>query len=170
MPEFRIRQEQPGDEEQIAAVVTAAFPTAAEAHLVNRLRGNCKFYLSLVAMTEDKIVGHILLTETMLENHEQRLLVGLAPLSVSPAFQGKGLGSKLIAGALDKCRLLEVDAVFVLGNPEFYGRFEFGTAALHGLHSTYPLEEKYFMLLILNETAMRNISGTVKYHAAFDQL
>lgn len=65
-----IRAEQIGDFKQVHHVITEAFKTAEhsdgnEAELVNKLRESLSFIpeLSLVAIADDIIVGHILFTK-----------------------------------------------------------------------------------------------------------
>jgi predicted N-acetyltransferase YhbS len=102
-----IRKEQRGDEEQIRLVNTCAFGQPAEADVVDTLRKACPEGVSLVAVCEDKIVGHILFTPAVIEAKEKEIRgMGLAPMSVQPEFQRQGIGSKLVQAGLDVTRLL----------------------------------------------------------------
>ena len=56
-----VRLEQSVDVTAIRAVNLAAFPEAAEANVVDERRTNGKATLSLVAVRDDQIVGHILI-------------------------------------------------------------------------------------------------------------
>jgi len=102
-----VRHQTPADILAVRAVNEAAFETGAEAALVDALRENGKFTLSLVADAESEIVGHILFTDIAMEpgGAETRML-GLAPMAVRPEWQGKGIGSALMRRGLEDCREL----------------------------------------------------------------
>ena len=59
---MNIREEQPSDIEKIWEVNSEAFETDAEANLVTALRNSGCTYFSLVAVSENKVIGHILFT------------------------------------------------------------------------------------------------------------
>ena len=61
-----IRNETSEDAASIQSVLTAAFPTDAEARLVNALRASSNLTLSLVAEQQGTIVGHIAFSPVML--------------------------------------------------------------------------------------------------------
>ena len=95
-----IRTEQQADYDSVYQVVKNAFKTAEqsdgnEQNLVNVLRQSSAFIpeLSLVAEIKEKIVGHILFTKLQIDGHTA---LALAPLSVLPQYQRKGIGTSLI--------------------------------------------------------------------------
>ena len=57
-----VRDEQPADRAVIREVVQAAFGQAAEADLVDRLREDGDAVISLVAVEDGAIFGHVLLS------------------------------------------------------------------------------------------------------------
>ena len=61
-----IRPEQPADAAAIFEVHRAAFPTDAEARLVDRLRAHANARVSLVAVVDELIVGHIVFSPVSL--------------------------------------------------------------------------------------------------------
>ncbi len=91
-----IREERPGDRRAIRQVVEQAFGQQVEADIVDRLRENCPDILSLVAVQEEQIVGHILFSPARIEGEQIVEGTGLAPVAVLPAWQGQGIGSLLI--------------------------------------------------------------------------
>ena len=98
-----IRQERPADYEAVYQVVKEAFANAEhtdghEQDLVAALRKSKSFIpeLSLVAVEDDKIAGHILFTRAVVDHTE---VLALAPLSVFPAYQGRGIGLSLFPRA-----------------------------------------------------------------------
>jgi len=70
-----IRPEQIDDYEEIAAVNRLAFGRDNEARLVERLRGTPEYHpgLSLVAVLENKLVGHILFSLISIESEGKRV-------------------------------------------------------------------------------------------------
>ncbi|MBE9552252.1 MAG: N-acetyltransferase [Proteobacteria bacterium] len=155
MNDFLIRHETPADILTIHAVNQAAFETAAEAALVDALRENGKFALSLVAFIEGEIVGHILFTDIEMEpgGAEARIL-GLAPMAVRPDRQGRGIGSALVRRGLEDCRELGYRGIVVLGHPAFYSKFGFTPASQHGITSIYDAPDEAFMALALGDAEL----------------
>jgi putative acetyltransferase len=165
-----IRKEQRGDEEQIRLVNTCAFGQPAEADIVDTLRKACPEGVSLVAVREVKIVGHILFTPAVIEAKEQEIRgMGLAPMSVQPEFQRQGIGAKLVRAGLDEMRKARQPFVIVLGHPEYYPRFGFARASRYGIVSQYDnVPDEAFMILVLDRVALKGASGIAKYRAEFD--
>jgi putative acetyltransferase len=164
---MKIRLEQSGDEQQIQLLVAKAFESNAEAKLVDVLRESGCAKLSLVALDNNVIIGHILFTPVKLDGDIQLKMLGLAPLSVSAEHQGVGIGSDLIKAGLNECKKLDYDAVVVLGAPKYYGRFGFKSASDFGINSVYEVEDEYFMLLEQRRGSLDGKSGIVRYHEAF---
>jgi putative acetyltransferase len=55
-----IRPEEPADCVAIRTVIDAAFPTQAEAQLVDQLRADGDAEISLVAIDDGGVVGHVM--------------------------------------------------------------------------------------------------------------
>ena len=164
-----VRREQAGDEAQIRMVNMRAFGQTAEADIVDTLRKSCPAAVSLVAVYEDNIVGHILFTPAVIEGQDCRVQgMGLAPMAVLPEFQRQGIGSRLVKAGLQEMRSAHQPYVIVLGHPDYYPRFGFLRASQHGIVSEYQgVPDEAFMILILNETALKGISGVAKYRPEF---
>ena len=78
-----VRPEKPQDIAAIYAVNAAAFPTEAEAELVDALRDQGALAVSLVAEHEGQIVGHIAFSPMTMEGADSHLkAIGLAPVAV----------------------------------------------------------------------------------------
>ena len=155
MPNLFIRHETPADIPAIRAVNEAAFETGAEAALVDALRENGKFTLSLVADTGGEVVGHILFTDIEMEpgGADARIL-GLAPMAVRPDRQGGGIGSALVRRGLEYCLELGYRGVVVLGHPAFYPRFGFAPASRYGISCIYDAPDEAFMALSLGDAVL----------------
>ena len=158
-----IRPEQPKDIPAIHTLNTSAFPTDAEARLVDALRANGKAIYSFVAVDEqDTVLGHVLYSPvtTPLPSHG----LGLAPVAVRPEFQGQGIGSKLIRASLTEIKADGYDFVVLLGSPEYYHRFGFQTASAFGLQNEYGVDEEF---MALNLSGRELPSGLVRYTDEF---
>src|SRR5262245_9213191 len=113
-----IRDEVTADAAAIRRVIESAFKGRTEADIVDKLRLQGRFALSLVATARGSIVGHVLLTEVQLVDAARAVRgAGLAPLAVRPAFQRRGIGATLTRAALDRARLGGYDYVVLLGDP-----------------------------------------------------
>lgn len=166
---MRIRTEVPEDFPGVHEINLAAFGGEGEAKLVGMLREQASPVLSLVADDEGTVVGHILFSPVSLPGIDQ-LVMGLAPMAVTPSRQRSGIGSALVKVGLAHCKELGAVAVVVLGHPEFYPKFGFSPAARFGLQCEYDVPAEAFMAIELRAGALQSASGTVKYHAAFSQL
>jgi putative acetyltransferase len=165
---IRVREERPGDVAGVRAVNLAAFDTAVEADLVEALRVQCgDSAISLVAVDDEAIVGHILFSPMTALSSPGAPLMGLAPMAVVPARQREGIGSALVREGLAACRQRAIQAVFVLGHAAYYPRFDFVPASRFGIACEYEVPDDVFMALELVPGALGASSGTVRYHEAF---
>jgi HAD superfamily hydrolase (TIGR01509 family) len=131
-----IRPEMPADLDDIRAVNRAAFSGPDEAALVDLARERGNATLSLVAVNDGRLLGHILFSPLSLEASGPRGLA-LGPVAVLPERQRAGIGSRLIRAGLDAARGLGYDYVVLLGNPAYYSRFGFRAARTFGLSGDY---------------------------------
>jgi putative acetyltransferase len=170
--ELRIRPEAPADAAAVRDVLAGAFPTAAEAALVERLRGAAQPRVALVADDAGgQLVGHILFTPVEVRSASPVAgVLGLAPLAVRPERQRRGVGSALVRAGLCACRETGARAVVVLGHPGYYPRFGFSPAWSFGLYYRNPGRNPAFMALELEPGALRGRRGEVCYHPAFSEL
>jgi putative acetyltransferase len=164
---IEIRTEESGDAEAVRRVHERAFGQTAEARLVEMLCENNKALISLVAVIDGQIVGHILFSAVSVSGApEEFQAVGLAPVAVLPEHQKKGIGSKLIREGLEQCRKAAYHAAVVLGDPLYYSRFGFTCASDYGLENEYGVHAE-FMALELKANALTAVTGMVKYQPEF---
>lgn len=164
-----IREERPEDCPAVYEVNRRAFPTPAEADLVDALRPMADPLISLVAVLDGRVVGHILFTPVQVVGETgERTALGLAPMAVLPEFQSQGIGSRLVRAGLDACRALGYPAVVVLGHPDYYPRFGFEPAAPRGLHYKDASFDPYFFVIGLALGALEGLSGWVEYLPPFE--
>ena len=131
-----VRAERKEDIEAIHLVNRLAFGQEDEAILVERIRESSGFIpeLSLVAVKDSQIIGHILFSQIQIETEAENVIVlSLAPMAVLPEFQNAGIGSQLVKAGLKKCQELDHTIVIVIGHPEYYPRFGFVRARKKGV-------------------------------------
>jgi putative acetyltransferase len=155
------------DHAAVRAVNEAAFESPAEADLVDALRQQARPVISLVAESGGEIVGHIMFSPISLDDDDEMVIMGLAPMAVSPANQREGIGSALVREGLARCRQIGSGAVVVLGHPQYYPRFGFVPASEFGIDSEYDVPDEVFMALEIQPGALDNIGGIARYHEAF---
>ena len=171
---FRIRPETASDLNQIANVTRQAFDSTAEVNLIEKLRKGIDFLpqLSLVAVKGHQVLGHILFTPIRIvsENGDPTMLLALAPMSVLPEFQRKGVGSALIRQGLHTAKDLGYSSVIVLGHTDYYPRFGFKPARYWNITCPFPSPDEAFMALELLPHALDGVAGVVEYAPAFYEL
>jgi len=120
---------------------------------------------SLVATSDDRVVGYILFTTARIEPARGNPAAAiLAPMAVHPACQQRGIGRRLIHEGLERLRVDGVGLVFVLGDPVFYTRFGFAPAGEQGLTAPYPVPTEHadaWMVQALPPAAGGQASGRV---------
>lgn len=162
---MNIRREKPGDEAAIYDVNRLAFGRDDEARLVDALRDGGYVRLSLVAEEDGEVVGHVLFSEVSADGVSKSL--ALAPVAVAPERQGGGVGSALIRAGI-KTRADEGhDAIFLLGEPGYYSRFDFSAEKAKAFDIPYPKE--YFMALELADGSLEGASGRIEYPPPFGE-
>lgn len=161
-----IRSETSADVQTIEAVTTSAFLNAphtshTEQYVVNALRRAGKLTVSLVAVADDTLIGHIAISPVAISDGTSGWF-GLGPISVLPQHQRRGIGSQLMREALQILRERGASGCVVLGYPDYYGKFGF-KADPNLVLSGYPPE--YFQAVAFGSSKPR---GTVTYHEAFE--
>lgn len=161
-----VRDERDDDRAAIHHVNAAAFGQEDEAALVDRLREDGDVLLSLVAEVDGAVVGHVLFSRLLVETAAGgREAVALAPAAVLPAHQRRGIGAALIRAGLDRLRARSASAVFVLGDPAYYGRFGFLARLAEEFDCAYACEA--FQALELSSGALAALRGRIRYPVAF---
>lgn len=164
-----LRAELPADQAAIHNLHTRAFNGPQEAELVDQLRAEGFYSLSLVAEKAGELVGHILFSPLQIITDSKSLpALALAPVAVLPEHQRSGIGSALIRAGLELARQNGERIVIVLGEPAYYGRFGFRADLAAPLSSPYAGE--YFMALELVPGALAGVQGEVVYAGPFGRL
>lgn len=164
-----IRVEIPVDAAGIDALLRHAFGRDDEADLVQQLREDGLLTLGIVATDEEGgVVGYAAFSPVDVAG-EDRQWVGLAPLAVEESLRRQGLAEKLVYEGLDALNEFGYAAVVVLGEPAYYGRFGFKTAAQFDLNCRWPGTEAAFQVYPLAEDALSGVNGLVEYSAPFSR-
>lgn len=163
---IEIRPESVDDHARVYAVERAAFDSTLQAELVEALRRSAEPQLSLVAVLEGEIVGHVFFSPVTFESEEARPAAQLSPVAVAPSRQRRGIGSALIRAGLDACPSQGWSSVFLVGNPLYYSRFGFQMASPLGL-SCGGLHDPFLQVLELREGALAGVRGRVDFHPVF---
>lgn len=171
-----IRHEQKEDKDSVFKVVHEAFKTDQnkdpdEPYLVDRLRSSDAFIpeLSLVAEVEDVIAGHILLTKIKIINSHQKFdSLALAPVSVLPGYQRKGLGSMLINYAHERAKGLGHKSIVLLGHEQYYPKFGYEILAKYGISLPFDVPDENCMVIELEKGGLEGVRGVVQYPDAFN--
>ena len=168
-----IRSEKPGDYPGIKKVNDLAFGQPNEGILIEKLRENSAFIkeLSLITELDGEIIGHILFFPIWIrEGQNKHRSLALAPMSVLPEYQKKGIGSQLIFKGLETARKLGFKSVIVLGHSAYYPKFGFVVASKFGIKAPFDVPDEVFMGLELVPDGFKGISGIVQYPKEFEEV
>lgn len=133
---MEIRGVMPAEEPAAEEVVSAAFgepPDGRVVQMMRALRAGGAARASLVAVVDEELVGHVGLSRGWVDARRELVeVVVLSPLSVRPDLQRHGVGTALLAAALQTAGDRGAPAVFLEGSPNYYGRRGFSSASALG--------------------------------------
>jgi len=97
-----IRPETRKDIVAIRRMNESAFDRPNEADLLDALRANAHPHISLVAVDDEQVVGHIFCSPVWIESEMAAFMaMGLAPMAVLPEYQKQGIGAQLVREGLN---------------------------------------------------------------------
>lgn len=172
---YSIRPERPDDFPAIFTFVKEAFATAkvkdgTEQHFVDRLRAGKNYVpdLALLAEEDAAVIGHIMLThqeyipDAGTSTPAPRPFLLLAPLAVRLDKRRAGLGAALVQEAFRRARAMGYKAAFLVGDPDYYGRFGFRAAESYAIrHSPGDIPACFVLACELEPGALRGMSGEI---------
>lgn len=156
---IRLRAEEAADRPAILALVSEAFALAPatglpvegepqEAAMLRQLWEHSAYLpgFSLVAESAGKVVGYVISTRGSADGLD---LLALGPLAVAPRLQRHGVGSALVHESIHRANAAGERGIALRGDPGFYQRFGFVSAASLGVESPDPGWKEHFQLLPL---------------------
>lgn len=134
---FEVRPEQPVDREAVLRVIAAAFGSDEPEHgaqVADIWAGVGRYrQAGLVVEQGGHVLGHVGLSRAWVDARRALVEVWvLSPLSVAPDRQQQGIGTALVAAAVETARDSGVPALFLEGSPLYYGARGFERADRHG--------------------------------------
>ena len=165
MVEIEIRNETSDDIRAIAEVTVAAFQTLeisnhTEQFIIEALRAAKVLTLSLVAVVDGRVIGHVAFSPVTISDGTQDWY-GLGPVSVLPKYQRQGVGKALIHEGLSRLKGMQARGCCLVGHPEYYKKFGFDNI-LELVHEGVPPE--VFLALSFDGTTPQ---GSVTFHEGF---
>lgn len=172
MDNLIFRKENSSDYLNVFALNKKAFNRDDEAKLVEALRKNAEVFLpnlSIVAALKSKVLGHILFSRIKIVSDRKKVYeaLSLAPMAVLPAYQKRGIGSRLIE--IDLVQAIEegFKSVIVLGHTDYYPKFGFKPAINWGIKAPFNVPTNAFMAIELVKGSLMGVSGMVSYLLEF---
>jgi putative acetyltransferase len=130
---FEVRPEQPADREDVLRVIAAAFEDHGEqvADIWATLGRHKR--TGLVVEQGGHVLGQVGLSRAWVDARRNLVEVWvLSPLSVLPERQSQGIGTALVAAAIETARGSGVPVLFLEGSPDYYGARGFERADERG--------------------------------------
>lgn len=160
-----IRNEVESDIKAISEITKAAFESLpisnhTEQFIINALRNANALTISLVAVDEKTVVGHIAFSPVTISDGSLGWY-GLGPISVLPELQKQGIGKSLIREGLSSLKSLGAKGCVLVGDPGYYERFGF-RSLLDLVIECVPQEN--VLALAFEENKAR---GVVTFHEGF---
>ncbi len=120
--------------------------------------------LDFVAAGENKIIGNIVYSKAKIvdEHNLEHEVLCMGPVCVSPSYQRKGIGTRLLTHSISCAGKMGFKAVIIFGNPDFYHRFGFVSAQKYNITTSEGDNFDAFMALELHENSLKGIEG--RYH------
>ena len=165
-----IREQRDDDLPAVHRVVTAAFAdTGRVAALVDGLlaRADCPAP-GLVAEDAGEIVGYVLLSRSWVDAPDEVVdVLVLSPLGVAPSHQRQGIGTELVARAVGRAADLGAPAVFLEGDPAYYGRLGWEPGRTYGFSPpSNRIPDPGFQVVVLAPLPARR-TGALVYNDTF---
>ena len=157
-----IRETQESDLEEVFNLIHSSFGNKTESNLVKQLISDGDVLINLVVESSDTIIGNVVVSKITMEPDIGLFCGGVAPVSVVPDQQSSGVGSKLMTAVINESKKTGMDALFLLGDPNYYKRFGF---IVSKLKNDYSVE--HFQELELTEGCLVYVKSKVTYANAF---
>lgn len=126
---IEIRNEKTNDYRRVEELTRDAFwnlhePGCSEHLLVHKMRDHEDFIpeLDYVLTVNEKIIGNIMYTKSVLKNSQniEKKILTFGPVSIDPDYQRKGYGKKLLNYSFMKAKEMGYSYIVIFGNPGNY--------------------------------------------------
>lgn len=165
-----IRKVTSKDYQTIYQLVKTAFLTAkvsdgTEQDYVETLRKSPNYLpeLEFVAVNDDELIGHIMLTKLEINDQENKIpTLLLAPLCVALPYRSRGIGKKLIEYSKQAAIDAGYRSIVLVGDLNYYGRFGFKTIDHFNIKNIANISNEHLLILELYPDALKEVQGTIK--------
>ena len=159
---MNIRHERPSDVKAREALLDEAFGETRYRKSSQRLRdGRLPAEgLSFIAAEGKRVVGTARLWNAACAGGETALLLG--PVAVKADCRNRGIGADLVRHAVAEARRLGHDAVILVGDAPYYGRFGFSAEKTGRLRLPGPFERHRLLALELTPGALDGARGVIR--------
>ena len=160
---------EPHEIDEVDTLIRTAFLTApvtdgSEQDLVKRLRSSTGYLpeQELVALDNNRIVGHILTTRIVIDGAAGPVnALEVTPLCAASDHRCRGIGTLLMKEALNRGRTAGFPAVFLVGDPRYYARFGFRPVAELGIHNASSIPDDVVLGVELEPGTLDGTDGSV---------
>ena len=155
-----IRNELPGDHAAIERLHERAFGPGRFARTAFRLREGAGQDMAccFAAHVGTFLAGSVRVTPVVAGGVSA---IMLGPLTVDPAFEGRGVGGALMNRAITAARELGYGLVLLVGDAPYYARFGFRPVPFGQLSLPGPVDPARFLVLELGEDRLAIAKGPV---------
>jgi len=172
--DFGIRTQREDEWADVLAVIDRAFvPDVKAGQLAGWVHGSAGWIaeLSLVAVHDDRVVGHVLFGQLPLRTSAGEVdVLCLSPLSVDPAFQRQGMARALVEHGLRVAATRAEPLVVLEGSPRIYHKLGFGQASAYGIERPSQLIPEAAFQLVTLPAYRPGLRGQVEYPEYFYEI
>lgn len=130
LADVTIRRQVPEDAAAVRDIIGRAFEAEPEVVALEEALAQRSDSSGSVALIGERVVGQVRLTRGWIDADARLVeVLVLSPLSVTPEWQRRGIGRVLVAHAVAEAARAGVPAVFLEGDPAYYGRLGWRPAA-----------------------------------------
>jgi predicted N-acetyltransferase YhbS len=152
------------DPAAIEALLDAAFGSDRHRRTAYRLRAGVEAIpaLSFAAWENERLVGTLQSWPVALRTADGvDRLVMIGPVAVAPARQNAGIGRAMMDALL--LAASDNDALMMIGDPEYYGRFGFTAGPTGGWRIDGPYEPRRLLARLRREVATEGLLTSIRH-------
>ena len=150
----------------IEALLDAAFGADRRGRTAYRLRAGTDWLpaLSFAAWQDGRLVGTLQSWPVALQ-HDAAIdrLVMVGPVAVSPAAQGRGVGTALMDRLIAAAEVQGERALMMIGDPSYYGRWDFTADRTGGWRIDGPYEQHRLLARLTRDVAGEGVLAQLRH-------